>query len=192
MPSNTAVIHCVSAPVFEMDAIRSVSSAFNLPLSHFCFYAACLLLILHLLKSTPRSIPSKSDLLDRIASSSTVYGRAAAAMLQPSADHRQHMRSSNAWQKVEQVERDLGHVQQQPSAASAAPGSDFMLPSKIVTRHLHVALTSDSDTFNLYTVQHNLLVGCIQWLSSPSQASHYDVAARASQVPGELSRAFLL
>ena len=177
-----------------MDALRTISSAFNLPLSHFCLYAACLLLILRLLKSTPRNIPSKSILLDRIASSSTVYGRAAAAMLQPSADHRQHMRSSNAWQKVEQVERDLGHVQQQqqqPSSASAAPGSDFMLPSKIVTRHLHVALTSDSDTFNLYTLQHNLLVGCIQWLSSPSQASHYDVAARASQVPGELSRAFL-
>jgi hypothetical protein len=57
-----------------------------------------------------------------------------------------------------------------------------MLPSKIVTRHLHVALTSDSDTFNLYTVQHNLLVGCIQWLSASSQTSHMHIAARASQV----------
>ena len=134
-----------------MDAIRSVSSAFNLPLPHFCIYAALLLLLLRLLKSSPRSIPSKASLLSQIASSSAVYGKAAATMLQPSADHRQRLRSGDAWQKVEQVERDLGHVQACP--ASPAPDADFMLPSKIVTRHLHVALTSDSDTFNLYTVR---------------------------------------
>ena len=161
-----------------MDAIRFVSSAFNLPLSHFCVYTAILLLLLRLLKSSPRSIPSKTSLLSQIASSSAVYGKAASAMLQPSADHRQRLRSGDAWQKVEQVERDLGHVH-----TSHVSDPDFMLPSKIVTRHIHVALTSDSDTFNLYTLQHNLLVGCIQWLSAPSQASHIEVATRASQVP---------
>ncbi len=166
-----------------MDALRSVSSALNMSVNHFCFYAAIsvvMLLVLHLLKSSSRNIPSKAALLSQIAASSAVYGARAGVMLQPTADHRQLLRSGGAWQKVEKVERDLGHMPSQPQASASDP--DFMLPSRIVTRHLHVALTSDSDTFNLYTVQHNLLVGCIQWLSAPSQASHFDVAKRASEV----------
>ena len=163
-----------------MDAVRFVSSAFNMSVSHFCFYAIITVLVLYLFKSSSRKIPSKAALLSQIAASSAVYGRAS-AMLQPTSDHKQLLRSSDAWQKVQKVERDLGHTESQPQSP-AASDPDFMLPSKIVTRHLHVALNSDSDTFNLYTVQHNLLVGCIQWLSAPSQASHFDVAKRASEV----------
>ncbi len=163
-----------------MEVVRTLSSAFNVHTTHFCLYTALLLLALYLFKTNHRSAPSKAALLSQIAASSAVYGRAAASMLKPTAEHRQRLRSTDAWKKVEEVERDLGHSQQQPG--SPASDADFMLPSKIVTRHLHVALNSDSDTFNLYTVQHNLLVGCIQWLSSPSQAAHFDVAKRASQV----------
>ena len=163
-----------------MDALRTISSAFNLPLTHFCCYTALLLLALRIFKKSARSIPSKDALLNQISASCAVYGRDAAAMLQPTADHRQRLRSGDAWEKVQKTERELGHTP--ANASSTASSSDFMLPSKIVTRHLHVALTSDSDTFNLYTVQHNLLVGCIQWLSAKTQTHHMDVATRASQV----------
>ena len=163
-----------------MEVLRTLSSAFNVHTTHFCLYAALLLLALYMFKTNRRSAPSKAALLSQIAASSAVYGRAAASMLKPTAEHRQRLRSTDAWKKVEEVERDLGHSQQQPGCP--ATDADFMFPSKIVTRHLYVALNSDSDTFNLYTVQHNLLVGCIQWLSSPSQQQHFDVAKRASQV----------
>ncbi len=166
--------------LFDMDVVRALSSAFNVHTTDFCLYTALLLVALYLFKTNPRSAPSKAALLSQIAASSAVYGRAAVSMLKPSAEHRQRLRSTDAWKKVEEVERDLGHSQHHPS--SPASDSDFMLPSKIVTRHLHVALTSDSDTFNLYTCQHNLLVGCIQWLSSPTQSAHFDVAKQASQV----------
>jgi hypothetical protein len=159
-----------------MDALRTISSAFNLPLTHFCCYTALLLLALRIFKKSARSIPSKDALLSQISASCVVYGRDAAAMLQPTADHRQRLRSGDAWEKVQKTERELGHT------SATASSSDFMLPSKIVTRHLHVALTSDSDTFNLYTLQHNLLVGRIQWLSAKTQTHHMDVATRASQV----------
>ena len=158
-----------------MDALRTISSALNLPLTHFCCYAALFLLALRILKQSARHIPSKEQLLKRISASSLVYGRDAAVMLQPTADHRRCLRSGDAWAKVQQMERELGHTPTPPS-------SDYMLPSKLVTRHLHVALTSDSDTFNLYTLQHNLLVGCIQWLSAKTQTRHMDLATRASQV----------
>jgi hypothetical protein len=165
-----------------MDVLRFMSSAFNLPFNHFCLYSTIIvisLLILRTFKSSSHKVPSKAALLRHIAASSAVYGRAS-AMLQPTSDHRQMLRATDPWHKVEKVERDLGHTQSQPQSPASSP--DFMLPSKIVTRHLHVALTSDSDAFNLYTVQHNLLVGCIQWLSAPAQASHIDVAKRAAEV----------